>query len=192
MENKKSLISSTLTSGVIFGIILILYSLIIYIFNINLFGGGKMMINFLVTLVIIIACLVVFGKKAREEVYGGVATYGNMLVIGMLITLFAAIVAAIYNILLNTVIDPDYQEAMFNKGIDFTREMMEKRNVPEDTIEQAIDRAMEKGIPSVIKSTIQSLISTFIFGFIVSLITSGILKKDEVKLDMEKAISEEK
>mgnify|MGYP001572411810 FL=1 len=108
MESKSNpMYKSAMTSGLIVGIALVVFSLLIYIM-------GVVKPPFWVSLlqyVIIIGGIIYGTKKFRDDDLGGEISYSKALGFGILICVFASIIMGVYMILLMTVIDPEFMKA---------------------------------------------------------------------------------
>lgn len=170
MEPKSNpMFKSAMTSGLVLGIAIVIYSLITYVLGVL---KPPFWVN-LIQYLIIIAGIVYGTKKFRDEDLGGEISYSKALGFGILICVFAAVISGIYMILLTTVIDPEYMTKMMS--------MIEEEYVKMGMTEDQIDAAMK--IASKMQSPILIVFSS-IFGFafmgtIFSLVTSAFLKKEK-------------
>ena len=108
---------------------------------------------------------------------GGFLTYSQGLMIGMLISLFAAFITSFYTYIQNAFMDPDYvnrfAEAQKNWIVNFM-----SGKVPDEKIEQTIaDINAKMSEYSPLKSMFQGIVGSTLVGTIISLITSAILKR---------------
>jgi hypothetical protein len=176
MEKKPSLLQFTLTYGAILGIVSIIISLIMYI-------SGYMPINFkriLLTTVISLAVTIVFvsaGMKSyRDKVLDGTISYGQALVVGILIVVFSSLLASIYNLIFNYVIDPEYMDRVMEATKNWTYDWMNNMGSTEAQIEDAMER-FDKQQATPVKTFLQGLIWSAVFGTILSLIIAAFTKK---------------
>ena len=167
MENKPSMLQHTMTWGAITGIILILYSLILYLTNQSYNQAlGILSYGFL------IAGILIGSFTYRNKVMGGTISYGNAFLTGLLITIFAGILSSFFSFILVRFIDP----GMVEQAIAKTEESMLNKGLNEDQIELAIERSRK-----YIGSPITVIIGMFFFSLIgtaISLITAAIVKKE--------------
>jgi hypothetical protein len=168
MEKNTSIWKHTLTNGVILGLVLIIYTVLLYITNLtfNLSLG-------LLSYVIIIGGIFLGTKSYRDKVLDGAITYGNALVVGILIAVFAGILSALFSYILTTWIDP----GMVEKGFKVMEEKFLSRGMSEDQVEMIMNRARENA--STIKTLLYGIIGSAVIGTIISLITAAILKKEK-------------
>ncbi|KAF5072306.1 hypothetical protein DSECCO2_203320 [anaerobic digester metagenome] len=182
MEPKNlDLLKSTMTNGLYLGLALVIYSLLLFLFNIMPIGIGKSLLLFVVTMVIYIGGIIWAIKRVRAEVFGGEVSYWQAVLIGVLVAFFAAIISGVYSYLQNTIIDPDYVSRFVEAQKEWMYDFMSSKNVPESDIEDAINRidASSVGVASI-KTIFSSIIGGTIGGFVISLIVAASLKKKEV------------
>jgi len=170
MEPKTNpMLKSSMTSGLILGIALVVYSLVIYIMGMIKPPFWVGIINY----VIIIAGIIYGTKKYRDEDLGGEISYSQALGFGVLVCIFASIISGIYMILLTTVIDPEYMTKMMSA----IEEEYVKLGMSEEQIEASMK--MVGKMQSPIFMALSSIIGFAFMGTIFSLITSAFLKKEK-------------
>ena len=172
-EKQKSVTVNGLSWGVAAGVLMILYSMILYLFD-----------QSLNTSISWIGYLFLFGVMIwgtldyRKSLPGGFITYGKTFSATFMIVLFAAILAGIFTYLFFTVIAPDLVQDI----VEMSRQQAMERS-PELTDEQ-LDQAMQ--ITSFFTSpagmAIMGFISQLLMGTLVALITSIFLKKEDKTL----------
>lgn len=170
MEPKSNpMYKSAMTSGLIVGIALVVFNLLIYIMGVVKPPFWVSLIQY----VIIIGGIIYGTKKFRDEDLGGEISYSKALGFGVLICVFASIILGIYMILLMTVIDPEFINKMMS--------VIEEEYVKMGMSEEQIDAAMK--IVGKMQSPIFMAISTVftfaIMGTIFSLVTAAFLKKEK-------------
>ncbi len=168
-------LKSTMTYGFALGVIVVIYSLILYLFNIMPIGILKPMVLFLINIIIYFFGLLYFSKIVKKDVFGGTINYWNGFLVAVLLGFFASILIAGYSFLQNVVIDPDYLERLLNAQKDWMYNFMYEKGLPDDQIEQAIDgieaQADKKyNFASYIKSVLFSTLGFSIIGFITAAI----------------------
>ncbi len=168
MENKNtSVFMNALTWGIIIGLVSIVYSVILYmvdqVFNQTLGYFG---------ILILIAGLVIAVKSYRDNVLEGEISFGKAFGFGILVALVSAVLGAIYNYLLYTVIDPDLQQKM----LEMVAEKMLDKGVPEGQIDQALE--VSKRFMGPVITSIVAVFSGTLFGTIISLVVAAIFKKE--------------
>lgn len=121
MEEKVSVWKANLTNGVILGLIGIVYTLVVYFFDLTL---NK--VQGYVFLVILIVALYFLIKSYRDNYLHGQMTYGQAVGAGMVIFLYYSIITAIFTYILFAFIDP----GLIDKQIAYAEEIMQKRGLP--------------------------------------------------------------
>lgn len=170
MEPKNNpMLKSAMNSGLILGIALVVYSLIIYIVGMIKPPFWVGIINYL----LIVGGIIYGTKKFRDEDLGGEISYSKALGFGVLICVFASIISGIYTILLTTVIDPEYM----TKLMSAMEEEYVKSGLSEDQIEATMKIVGKMQSP--IFMAITTVIGFAFMGTIFSLATSAFLKKEK-------------
>jgi hypothetical protein len=169
MENEKnSLLKASMNYGLITGLIVIVYSLILYLLNLT-FNQALGYISIL----LIAVCIYLFTKQYRDKTNGGNIAFGQAFGLGILIGVFAAVLLSFFSFLQVTYIDP----SLINKQLEITQEALLKQGMSEDQIEQAINLSKKMMTPGMM--FLMSILSFTFFSAIISLITSAILKKNK-------------
>ncbi len=166
MEQKKSSIGKfSLSYGLIVGVLLILWSLIMHIFDID----RESYISFISYLILLGG--IIWGSKIYRDNYsGGFITYGKSFSVGFLVGLFGSILASIFFFIFLKYIDPSAIAAILEKA----EEEILKSN-PDISDEQ-----LEKIYPFIIALThFIYFISNVGAAAIISLIASIFIKKEQ-------------
>jgi hypothetical protein len=172
MENKPSLFQHTMTWGAITGIILIVYSLVLYLAH----QTYNQALGFL-SYVLLIAGIIIGSIAYRDKVLGGFISYKDAFVTGLLITIFAGILSSFFSFILIRYIDPSVVEQSIAKA----EEKMINRGMSEDQVELAMEKTKEfMGSPLMV---LVGLLSFAFIGTIISLITAAIVKKEKSPFD---------
>lgn len=176
-SSSKSLFKSAATYGLSFGVIVIIYNLIIYFLGIMPVGITKSFILSSVIIAIYVAGIFIFTKRVRNEVYEGEMDFKQAWLVGTLIGFFAAIIIAAYNYLQNVIIDPEYLSRYVEAQTQYMSNYMFEKGVPDDQIETLIETLEAAGEMDFTFKTYISTVFTNTLGFsIISLITGAILK----------------
>ena len=182
MEKKVSVWQATLNSGLILGLALVIYTLLLYFLD-QTFNTSLGYVSYL----IIIIGLVLGIKSFRDDARGGIMSYGQGVGAGTVIGLYAGIIGAIFTYLLYTVIDPD----LMGKLLTFTEEkLIETGRVPEEMMDQTMEFQKKLMAPWIM--SISAVIGTVFFGVVVALIASIFLKKEGNPFQQEATVPEEK
>jgi hypothetical protein len=175
MEEKKSgLWKNAMNWGLILGIALIIYSLLMFFLDLSL----EKWVSW-VSYLVIIGGIIVATKSYRDNVLGGTISYGQALGFGTLIVMFASIIGAIYFYVFVTVIDTEF----IGKMLLMAEDQLMKQGLPDEQIEMAVE--MQKKFMTPMIMSLVSIPSTTFMGFIISLITSIFLKKKSEEIPFE-------
>ncbi|HPX06012.1 MAG TPA: DUF4199 domain-containing protein [Tenuifilaceae bacterium] len=170
MEPKSnSLVKGAMTSGLILGLALIVFSVVLYILGIYKPPTWVGILNY----VLIIGGIFYGQKKFRDDELGGYISYGKALGTGVLVALFASIIYGVYFYLLTAVIDPGYIDQIYAA----TEEALLEKGNSEDQVEQMLDVAKQYMTPIML--LVSSVIGFVFWGTIFALITSIFVKKNE-------------
>ncbi len=168
MENSNNpLLKSTMTSGAILGIALIVYNVILYVFNANL-NPGLASISY----IFIIIGIVYGTKNYRDEFNNGYISYARALGVGTLVAVFAGVLNSLYQYIYVTYIDLEY----FDNLVDLMVQSYQEMGMDDDQIEKLIEASNYTRTPLFF--TFSAIFGSAIIGFIISLITSFFLKKE--------------
>ena len=160
----------TMTYGFIAGLLLIVYTLLLYMSN-NLLDPHWILgiLNY-----VILIAVIFYGTNAyRDQHMEGYISYGKSLGTGVLISVFAGVIMGIFTYLLYAVIDTE----LLDKSLMLMQEQMLQRGVPESQIEAVTE--MQEKFKSPLILMFSSILSYGFMGFIFSLITSIFTKKDK-------------
>jgi hypothetical protein len=179
MENKMpDFWKSVLNGGVIFGIILIIMQLLMWMFNFIPVGFGPGMLALLFNIILAVVILFIFTKSYREKEMGGFISYGQAFRLGFMIYFVATIILLIYNLIFMKFIDPGYMERVMQVTMEATENTLRKRGMTEDQISTILERMAERSKPSMVRTLVTTLISGVIFGAITSALSSAFAKKE--------------
>jgi len=169
-QRENTFLKSTMTLGLITGLILIIYTLLLY-------ATGNMLKPsfFLSTLnyLILIVGIVIGTRNYRDQSLGGYISYGKALGYGVVLCVFTGIVFGIFNYLLYEVIDPGLME----ESMKVIQEEMLNQGLPADQVEAMSD--MQSRFRTPFMMMIGSVFTYAFLGLIFSLVTSAFLKKEE-------------
>jgi hypothetical protein len=180
MENKTGTFwKSALNHGVIFGIILIIIQLVMWMMNIIPVGIAKGLLTLLISLIIYVVAIILFIKNYRDKNLGGLIPFGKAFLYGFAVFMIATVIGSIFNFIFLTFIDPEYTQRVIKITAEWTEDFMRSKGVPEEQITQALDKIESKKIPTALGSSVKSLIPGAVMGAIVCLISAAIAKKEE-------------
>jgi len=169
METKpNSFIRHSINYGAFTGGGLILFSLLTYSLDIN-FQSPLMYLAF-----ILLAAGIFLGIKSyRDNVLNGFISYGKCIALGVMISLFASILLAVYSYLFFSFFDT----TMIKKILDQTEENMVKKGMTEEQIEMAMKYSAKFMKP--LWMAIMSIVMYTFWGTIISLIIGIFTKKED-------------
>ncbi len=156
--------------GLILGMIFIVYNIFMYL--------GDEQINKIRLLSILYYIInigvIILGIKLFKKANNGFLRLGEALKIGVGIALIAGLMVIFWNIVLNTVIEPDM---MSEKLLTQKQQMIEQNpNVSKKEIEQRM--ATVERFSSLYFTSAINLIIDVIFGLIISLLAGAIMQKE--------------
>jgi hypothetical protein len=167
MEQQVNVWKANLTNGLILGLTGVVYSLVMYFLDLtfNQVQGYAFM-------VVQIALLYFLLKSYRDNYMHGQITYGQSVGAGVVITLYSALIGAIFMYILYTVID----SGLTDKQLAFVEEKMLQKGIPQEAVDagMAIQRKIMK--PEIMAPF--SVLGSMFFGTILSLIVSIFIKKE--------------
>ena len=150
------------------GLALIIFDLVLYVLGMKS-ASGENSIQYLGFIVFI--AFVVMAIKSYAETNGHMS-YGQGLGAGVLTSLFAGVIVAIYSYLFMTLIAPEFMDG----AMDAVRDQWEAQGMSDEQIEQSEGLAKMFMSPGIL--TISALIMYTVLGLIISLIASAVLKRD--------------
>lgn len=174
---KSSVFKDTIKYGIMIGLISIIISVLLYIFDLVAISFWLDIIIGLFNIVIYFIIMLVLMKKYRDKVLNGFMKYGRGIAFAAISGLYAAILVAIYTFLFNEVIDPDYQKNIMERMNEMKVDYLYQAGLPDDQIDKIIDEMQSQKIPSTTKSALLSILGNMILILIVSLIAAAFAKK---------------
>jgi len=155
--------------GIYCGLILIVFTAIIYIFDVNTYSIAFGLISFALTFGVLIIFMFKGTSECRDQFLNKSITYWQSLVSLFVIGIIGLLLSDFFNIALNEYIDPNYADTQLLKFEKF----MNKSNVPENMRDKIIEEAKIKRSPekqlysAIIFKPLLSLILSLIFAFFV-------------------------
>ena len=165
-KKKVSIARNSLNYGVATGIVMIIVSLLLYVFGLS----DQTFVQYL-SLAIIIAGIIIGILNYRNKSNGGFISYGQSLGLGVLIGLFAAVLVSVYTIIFFKFIDPDMVNVILKKAEENIRER--NQNMTDDQVEIAMSYTRKFMNPYImaVTSTIWLTFMSFIASLIISIFT---------------------
>jgi hypothetical protein len=158
---------ANLNSGLILGLIGLVYSLLMYFLDLT-FNQYQGYIFYVIQVVALFYLI----KSYRENYNNGFISYGQAVGTGVIISVYAAIISAIFVYILYAVIDP----GLVTKQLVFIEETLVKRGLTQAQIDTAMNIQAK-----MIKPAIMAPISVFggvLWGAILSLIVAIFVRKE--------------
>jgi hypothetical protein len=169
--------------GLIMAVISIVVFLIQYAFMSDSFGSmtGWLIQAVVFFLALPIVFLILGARDCRPNF--NPYTFGNAFVASFMVGLVSAIVVLAFNILFNTVIDPDFQEMIQEKVMTGIEERLENANMSDEDIQKMMERQEEQfaansGIIGQVKQTGYGLVWYLILALIIGAVQKG--KKEDL------------
>jgi len=180
MEEKSTFWKSAMIYGLYLGIVVTLYSVILYV-------SGQTVNKSLgyVSFVLYAVGVVLAQINYRNKDLHGVISYGQAVGFGVAVMLFAGIITALYNIIIFK-IDPSLIEQIKS----MQEEAMLKQGLSEDQIEAAMSMTSKMMSPGIL--AISGLFSSVFMGTIISLVSAIFVKKQPNEDAFEDAMEEVK
>lgn len=167
-QDQPSKLKSALNYGALLGLILMIISLIIYVFQ--MYDANKWLSW--VSMAILVGGLVMGIKNFRDKESGGFISYGGAVKYGTLVALFAGIITSFFTYIYLGYVDDGFlqhqlmvqEDEMYNQGM------------PDEQIEMAMEWTRKFMAPGIL--AISGVIMNTLIGFIISLIAASFLKKE--------------
>jgi len=157
--------------GLISSIIIIIYTVILYMTG--LFKNSALSwISFLILIIGIF-----FATREYKSLNNGFLSFGEGLGVGTLTSAVAGLIGSIFSYIYINMIDTTIMQQMS----DLQRESMEARGMSSEQIDQAMEMAAKFTSPGMI--FLFGLLGYVFIGFIFSLIISAIIKKDKPEMN---------
>lgn len=170
-ETHASPTSVALRYGLITGFLTIIYTLILYVTELNTNTG----LSWLGMLIPVIGIVLAYNAFKKEN--GGFMSYGQGLGIGTLLATISGLLGAIFNYVYTNFIDTNVMARMREAQVV----EMEKKGLSDEQIEQAL--GMADNFTSPIMLLIIGVLGGAFIGFLISLIVSAIMKNNRPEFE---------
>jgi len=175
-EKAPTLISHGTRWGLISGIISIVLSILLYVIDYTLMVQLKILF---LSLVVYMGIAIYAGIDFRKST-GGFITYGKAFQHAMIIFAISGLIASVFSILLNHVIDPELPQKLTDAALENQRVMMENFGAPPDAIEKGLEEARVRTENQYkISGIAMGYIFILVFSAIMALITSLVVRKNQ-------------
>lgn len=153
--------------GIISAIISVIFTIVIYTFDLWSMTLLSVLIGLLITGVIVaLAC------KEFKSLNTGFMTFGEGLGLSMLIVTVGSLISNSFNQLYINVIDTGMQE----KIADFQEETYLKQGIPQEQVDVMMEQAARFSTPGM--QFLFGMLFSLLFGFLVSLVVAAVMKKN--------------
>ncbi len=166
MEAKKSIWKETLNYGIIYGLITVVFSVLTYMFDLT-FKTWILWPSLLLSIIVLFFLL----RSYRDHYNNGFISYGKSVGAGVIISIYAAIITAIYIYVLYAFIDP----GLMDKSLAMAEEKLIAKGLPEEAVDQAL--AMQAKMMKPWFTALMGIINSVFYGLILSLIVSLFVMK---------------
>jgi len=174
MENKITPAKSGLQLGLLFGVAMILEFAISYVIGIEkLIGTSFGIIVNLLNYLIFPLLFIFLGCTNYKKINNGFVTFSECLKIGISITIVAAFIYAVFNLIFNLIV-PEFMEQIL--AITKSEMLKKKPEMTSEQIEMAISMTKKFLNPYIVFPFTIAMYA--FFGLIYSLIIGAIVKKD--------------
>jgi len=155
--------------GLILGLFMIVIGVIMYVTGLAL--EGKQWPQFLYY--IIFPVVIMYAISQFKKKNANVLSLGQAIKIGLVIAVVSALVYAVYGLIFNYIIDPDFMGQM----MDVTRDkLLENPDLTEEMVDQQME--MMKMFFNPVLGTAMWIAISALFGLIYSLIGGLVMKKE--------------
>ena len=173
MEQKRSMWKENLNYGIIMGLVMVVFSVLTYMFDLT-FKTWIVWPSMLLSIVVLFFLL----RSYRDHYNNGYISYGKSVGAGVIINVYAAIITAIYIYVLYAFIDP----GLMDKSLAMAEAKMIEKGLPEAAVEKALEMQAKMMKPWF--TGLMGLINSVFYGLILSLIVSlFVMKKGNPLLD---------
>lgn len=172
MKTKNQTLASLIVkNGFILAVLQVALYFLVYVLDINMFSPGFGIINFLISVSIMVYILVRSMKFQRDQLQYGEITYGQKFINGFFIILIGGIVSGLVTFVFNQYFDPDFMMGQMDRFI----ENMENRGVQGEMLDNMLDRMEANMEPGAQLRNL--LLYTPVMAAVVALIVAGVVKK---------------
>ncbi|MEY3500633.1 MAG: hypothetical protein RL308_2302 [Bacteroidota bacterium] len=175
MEQKKSPSKSALQYGVLFGILMILEFVILYVLDIDPVSnpGAGIVINTMNYLVFPVSIITIGCLNYKKKLNEGFISFGECLKIGVTICLIAGLIYGIFSVVFNMIF-PEFMEEILKK----TKQVMLQQNPSLTTAQLEMAMSMTKKFMSPALMVPVTVAMYSFIGLIYSLIIGAFVKND--------------
>lgn len=167
-EKKQSIGVAALGYGIILGVVVIIFSLLLFVLDVD----KQSSLNYL-SYVFVLAGIIIVQINYRNKNLGGFISYSKAFTVGFLTMVFYGILMAIFTYIFFVYIDPGAIEEL----LAASEEGMIERGMSDQDIDQAMTMVEKMQTPVML--TVWALFGNVLIGLILSLITAIFVKKED-------------
>jgi hypothetical protein len=173
MESNNAFYKNSMNYGAICGLSLIVVYFALQTLGMGKSGGAEQAISYLTTILFIF----IGTKKFRDDLNGGIISYGKAVFSGVLISFFSAVLLGFFMYIYMKYID----ETLLNQILEQAEQNMLESGQTDEQIEMTMEYTKRFTTPGIV-STMAVLVNTFL-GLIFSLVIAAFVKKDPQGFD---------
>lgn len=179
MEQKSTFWRTAMIYGLYIGVILMLYSVILYVT-----GQTQNKTLGYLSFILYPVCIILAQINYRDKELGGFISYSQALGFGVAVMFFSGILTALYTIILYSFIDP----GLIDQIKMMQEEAMLQKGMSEDQIEAAMAISGKMFTPGWL--SIMGMFGSVLIGTLIALITSIWIKKEDNQDAFDEAMDE--
>ncbi|MEA3505264.1 MAG: DUF4199 domain-containing protein [Bacteroidota bacterium] len=168
-ERKTSMAKSALNYSLVTGAVIIIFSLLLYVLNINVYEND---ILGYVSYAILIIGMIIGSKSFRDNELDGFASYGQAYGSGILIVFFTAVLVSVYTYLFYGFIYPEGLDEMLR----VSEEKMYQKGLEGEQLDAAL--AITKKFMNPVLLSVSVFFGYLVWGAIISVVISFFIKKE--------------
>lgn len=175
MNPTQTLWRNSMNYGLIAGLILIVYALILYFLDMMFYK--PFLVGQLPGIIVLLVFMMIGTKALRDQFMHGSITYGKAFLSAFLIGLIAMVLALIFSDILTYVIDPGLKE----KALQFQAEkMLSSGKLTQEQIDTMLERQKEMSgkVWVIAIGQFFILLTDTVIAAVIALITAAIQKKE--------------
>lgn len=169
---KKPVLKAALIYGAIIGFVGIVIAVVLDLLGLT-YETWAGLVSFAITIGLVVYALIAY----KKEYLGGYATYSELMLMALLMSVFATVISITYTAINITILDPDATEKMFNVAYE---RMANNPRMTEEMLDVMIERMEGKFTPGRI--LIQGFIGGYVMTVIIGVIAAAFIKKEKPDL----------
>lgn len=170
MENQKSSVSASLTYGLILGISLVVFSLLMFVLSVERHSKIEW-----ISYIILIGGILWAMISYRDKYSGGFISYGSAFGVGFWTVLFASILVAVYFYFYVKKLDTSFIDNILTESED--KILAKNPDISDDDLETALHYTRMFTTPFML--ALWGFIANVLFGTILSLIIAIFVKREK-------------